>query len=249
MKNQIVVAGKYSYAESNLLWEHPLLKVYKGYDKAAKKDVHVRVLSSDDELEPIFKVLLELKQIKHTFLTPVLEVSRPERERIIMVTETGRVCSLSEALHRSEYLLEEDALVLFKYALLALQEVHDKGGMFGYVHPENIELCTYGMVRLAYNLFTDDKKWIAPEIIEGNNRTQASDVYALGLLLYKLLYGRNPFDGGDEDSLVKDIKRRNYNKPKSASPFGVLVSKETTFLMESMLDYYPENRPALSSVL
>ena len=227
-----------------------MMKVYKGYDKAAKKDVQVRVIESEEELEPVFKVLLELKQIKHTFLATILEVSRPERERVVMVTETGRVCSLKEALHHTGYLLEEDALVILKYVLLALQKVHEKGSLFGYLAPENVEMCTYGMVKLSYNLFTSDsKKWLAPEIIEGNNRTQASDVYALGLLLYQLLYGMNPFDGGDEDSLVKEIKKRQYHKPKTSSPFGIIVSKETTFLMESMLDYYPENRPSVSSVL
>jgi hypothetical protein len=74
-------------------------------------------------------------------------------------------------------------------------------------------------------------------------------VYGLGLLLHRLLYGTNPFEGSDNDSIVKDIKRRQYFKQKTASPFNILVSKETTFLMESMLDYYPENRPIVSVIL
>lgn len=46
MKNQIVIAGRFTYSESNLLWENPPMKVYKGYDKTTKKDVHVRVIRS-----------------------------------------------------------------------------------------------------------------------------------------------------------------------------------------------------------
>lgn len=167
-----------------------------------------------------------------------------------MVTDASRICSLQEALHRTGFLLEEDALVLFKYVALALQEIHDKGSLFGYLHPENIELCSYAIVKLSYNLFANEnKKWTAPEVIEGNKRTQASDIYTLGLLLYYMLYGMNPFEGCEVDSLVKDIRRRQYRKPKTASPFSTVVSKETTFLVESMLDYYPENRPSIASVL
>lgn len=68
--------------------------------------MHVRILESEEELEGVFKSLLELKQVKHTFIVPILELSRPEREKIIMVTEVGRICTLRDALKKSTYMLE-----------------------------------------------------------------------------------------------------------------------------------------------
>jgi serine/threonine protein kinase len=75
-----------------------------------------------------------------------------------MVTELGRICELNQAINKSSYLIEEDALVIFKYVLLAMQEVHLKGSIFGYLFPENIELCTYGIAKLSYNLFVSEGK-------------------------------------------------------------------------------------------
>lgn len=139
---------------------------------------------------------------------------------------------------------------MIKYILLALQEVHKAGSIFGFLLSENIELCTYGIAKLTYNLFGQlEKKRQAPEVMEGGQPTQASDVYQVGLLLYEMLYGFNPFEDSRPEDLVRDIKRREYTRQNPKEQFGVVVSRETTFLMDSLLDYYPENRPSITSVL
>lgn len=115
---------------------------------------------------------------------------------------------------------------------------------------DNIELCTYGIAKISYNNYDLTNKHIqAPEVIEGRQRSQASDVYNLGILLYELLYGVNPFSDCKPEDITRNIKRREYSKIKTMSPFGQVISKETMFLLDSMLDYYPENRPTVTSIL
>jgi len=44
---------------------------------------------------------------------------------------------------------------------------------------------------------------MAPELIRGQGATERSDLYALGVVLYQLLSGRLPFDGGDCAEVLK----------------------------------------------
>ena len=39
--------------------------------------------------------------------------------------------------------------------------------------------------------------WVAPEVLQGGAPSTSSDVYALGLLIYELLYRQEPFNGVD----------------------------------------------------
>lgn len=63
----------------------------------------------------------------------------------------------------------------------------------------------------------------------------------MGLVLYEMLYGFGPFEGVDEGDLVRNVKRREYRGQDKGrmGQFGVVVSRETAFLMDSLLDYYP----------
>ena len=40
---------------------------------------------------------------------------------------------------------------------------------------------------------------VAPEVLQGQDPTTASDVYSLGMLIYEMLYRREPFTGEDPD--------------------------------------------------
>ena len=41
--------------------------------------------------------------------------------------------------------------------------------------------------------------WVAPEVLHGQAPSTSSDVYALGVLIYEMLYRREPFNGEDPD--------------------------------------------------
>lgn len=45
-----------------------------------------------------------------------------------------------------------------------------------------------------------------------------SDVYALGVMLYKLLYGVFPFKADSKEEMVKKIKGRKFEVPETKSP-------------------------------
>ena len=66
-----------------------------------------------------------------------------------------------------------------------------------------------------------------------------------------MLYGVLPFAGNSQKEVLSNIKGKEFNQAykEGHSPFGIVVSKEINFLVESMLDYHEENRPTLEQIL
>jgi serine/threonine protein kinase len=60
--------------------------------------------------------------------------------------------------------------------------------------------------------------YLAPERIEGAQAGPASDLYAVGVLLYEALCGRKPFEGDDPFALATAIRDGAYEPPAAVYP-------------------------------
>ena len=60
--------------------------------------------------------------------------------------------------------------------------------------------------------------YLAPERIEGAQAGPASDLYAVGVLLYEALCGRKPFEGDDPFALATAIRDGAFEPPSSVFP-------------------------------
>jgi len=98
-----------------------------------------------------------------------------------------------------------------------------------------VKLIDFGIAKLINQLESSDKhltntgqflgrpEYAAPELVLGdiNNQNATTDIYAVGILLYRLLVGEFPFQGSDaqilaaqwqQDVPVKNIKNRKLRK-------------------------------------
>jgi serine/threonine-protein kinase len=135
----------------------------------------------------------------------------------------------------------------------ALMYVHARGIVHGDVKPGNIlvpdaggpvRLADFGVARRL-----DDPpspthatpEYVAPEVVGGAPPSPASDVYALGIVLYELVCGRSPFRGG----AAVEVLRRHVNcvaVPPAGMPAALWP------VIEACLAPDPSARPAPAAV-
>nr|AML79514.1 putative LOV domain-containing protein [Antirrhinum braun-blanquetii] len=89
----------------------------------------------------------------------------------------------------------------------------------------------------ASNSFVGTEEYIAPEIITGAGHTSAVDWWALGILLYEMLYGYTPFRGKTRQKTFSNILHKDLKFPRSKE-----VSLQAKQLMFRLLHRDPKNR-------
>nr|GME19498.1 putative LOV domain-containing protein [Ipomoea batatas] len=89
----------------------------------------------------------------------------------------------------------------------------------------------------ASNSFVGTEEYIAPEIISGAGHTSAVDWWALGILLYEMLYGYTPFRGKTRQKTFANVLHKDLKFPGS-----IQVSLHAKQFMYRLLHRDPKNR-------
>ncbi|TKY48476.1 Phototropin-1 protein [Spatholobus suberectus] len=89
----------------------------------------------------------------------------------------------------------------------------------------------------ASNSFVGTEEYIAPEIITGSGHTSAVDWWALGVLIYEMLYGYTPFRGKTRQKTFANILHKDLKFPKSKP-----VSLQARQLIYWLLHRDPKDR-------
>jgi serine/threonine protein kinase len=159
--------------------------------------------------------------------------------------------SLADVLRRDSRRREIDCRALAVRLFQALQAVHDAGLVHGDIKPENILFAEAG--RSVGSLMLSDfgssaplselktRAWRAaspsyeaPESVEGR-ASQASDLYAAGVVLYEVLLGRRPFLG-----MPAEIYRQSrYELP----PLSAVEDPELRVILSRLLSTDLSLRP------
>nr|AML76909.1 putative LOV domain-containing protein [Prumnopitys andina] len=90
---------------------------------------------------------------------------------------------------------------------------------------------------LASNSFVGTEEYIAPEIITSTGHSSAVDWWALGILLYEMLYGRTPFRGKNRQKTFANILHKDLTF-SSSIPASLTVRQ----LIHALLHRDPANR-------
>jgi eukaryotic-like serine/threonine-protein kinase len=141
-------------------------------------------------------------------------LSHPNVVRVYDAGETeGRPFIVMEYVHgsslaRSGHLPAGRVVELAVQACMGLQHAHDVGLIHRDVKPANLLVRDDGVLKIAdfgiaravestrhtqVGTLLGTAVYLAPEQVSGSDATSASDVYALGAVLYELLTGRAPY--------------------------------------------------------
>jgi serine/threonine protein kinase len=78
--------------------------------------------------------------------------------------------------------------------------------------------CSAGAGDLNTHLMTGTPAYLAPEYISGGAYLPASDIFALGVVLYEMLTGEPPVRGADARDTVRRIVREEFTPPSARNP-------------------------------
>ena len=93
------------------------------------------------------------------------------------------------------------------------------------------------------NLFCGTPSYMPPEIVSKvAYYGKPADVWALGILLFKMLTGNFPFKGRNDRELFRKIKQGKFSYPKH-------VSQELRTLLNKILKVTPSERLTATEVL
>ncbi len=85
--------------------------------------------------------------------------------------------------------------------------------------------------------------YMSPEQISSAALTSATDIYSLGCLLYELVSGETPFEGGDAVTVIKVMTRHLFKSPEPLRHKAPDVPLPLEELIMSMLAKDPSLRP------
>lgn len=72
--------------------------------------------------------------------------------------------------------------------------------------------------------------YMAPEIIHGRSYSMKCDVYSLGVVFYKMVYGKCPYEGNSVIDLMHEMNEKEVEFDDK-----IIVTSNTKNLLKSML--------------
>jgi tetratricopeptide (TPR) repeat protein len=106
-----------------------------------------------------------------------------------------------------------------------------------------LKLVDFGLASQAGHVSPDASgtlEYMAPEIIAGNPPSVATDLYALGMLIYRLATGRLPFDGADPLAVAR---QRTITEAPPLFHFNPHLPVGLSDVISTLIKIKPEERP------
>ncbi len=235
---------------------------YEAQVQGAPVPVVVKVVSKKfgkhpDLVRRMLEAVRAAAAVAHPGVVRAIKAMNVAGRDMVVFERVAGARSLRQALARGP-LPEAEALAHVRALAEALRAAHAAGVAHGDVRPEKVLVGADGRARLAdlglaeaaglgagfgrYGLPFGHPAYLAPEVLQERRRAPdvRTDVYALGILLYELLTGRQPFQGADaRATLVK-----HFDEPIPPPPDGVTVSYEAAELILRMTAKGPAQRLA-----
>ncbi|HEX8004319.1 MAG TPA: Stk1 family PASTA domain-containing Ser/Thr kinase [Mycobacteriales bacterium] len=190
--------------------------VYAGFDLRLDRAVAVKVMHAslaEDEafVERFRSEAKSAARLSHPGVVAIYDQGE-DAGRVYLVMEHVTGTTLRALLREHGRLSPAQALEIAEGVLLALAAAHEAGLVHRDVKPENVLVTTGGAVKVAdfglaraieatHHTVADGTllgtvAYLAPEQVATGAADPRADLYALGVVLFEMLTGRVPFEGG-----------------------------------------------------
>src|SRR3954451_7478476 len=256
-----LLAGRYRLVER--LGAGGMSVVWRGFDEVLGRQVAVKVLPPSTSADPSFRRRLRAEaqaaaRLSHPHITNVYdygEATTVDGEPVpYVVMELVDGESLAAVLARVRRLPWPAAVRICSEVSAALAAAHSRGIVHRDVTPANVMLTPSGAKVVDFGIsaligendidpdgsLLGTPAYLAPERLEGGQVSPATDVYAVGLLIYRTLIGQLPWDVGTTTAL---LRAHQYTEPEPLPPVEALPSAVSA-LVARCLEKRPADRPS-----
>ncbi|HEX5138326.1 MAG TPA: protein kinase [Planctomycetota bacterium] len=235
-------------------------RVYLARDAVIDRRVALKVVprlgDEDRGRERVLREARAVGRLSHPNIVTLYRFYPPaEQDAWVFEFEYVEGGSLRDLLGADRVLQPDRATEIARGVGSGLSAAHAAGVVHGDVKPGNVLLTTSGSVKLgdfglarlrgdlsqsfsSTSAIVGTPVFMAPEIVMGERPTSASDVWAFGVLLYRMLAGRMPFVGDSVPVLFCAIQQAE------PAPLGPLVPSHVQDLVNACLAKEPDSRPS-----
>lgn len=229
-------------------------EIYLAYDELRLRNVALKVvdMAREDHVQRFQREVETLVMLSHEHIVPIYDWGKQDGHYFYSMPYYAGG-SLRDRLGHGPLSLEE-AGSIFEQVASALHYAHERGVLHRDIKPSNIlfrnersvYLADFGLARqlgqeggiTQTGCLIGTPEYIAPELAT-EPASQRSDIYALGVLLYKMLTGRVPFRGGTPLTLYWKHASEPPARPSSLNP---LISLAIERVMLKALEKDPADR-------
>lgn len=264
-----LLSGRYEILDR--LGSGGMSNVYRATDKILERTVAVKVLAehlSDDErfVARFRREALAVAKLIHPNIVQVYDTGIDDGSRyIVMEYVDGR--SGAQILQRMGPIDPAQAMEIGIQACAGLDYAHRRNIIHRDVKPGNlmitgepagpgetsVKLTDFGIARATEQTritqvgsVVGTAAYLAPEQVRGEEATPATDVYALGVVLYQFLTNRLPYEGS---SLAELAVRQQNEKPLPPSTYNGDVPEPVSTAVLIALEGDPTRRYATAEEL
>src|SRR6184192_47650 len=259
--------GKFELHEP--IGEGAMGEVWRAYDTVIRRYVALKLLSragrSADARERLLREARAAGALQHPNMVTIYDLGEADGQLFIaMELVDGR--DLSTLIALREPIPLERKLDLVIEVLQGLSYAHERGVIHRDIKPSNVRIASDGSVKImdfgialqsadvtGSGAIVGTPTYMAPEQITNGAITPATDVFAVGCLLYELLTYRKPFEGETVHGvlyqvLTTDPKPLRATTPSIPAALERVVSKALIKVPEERYETARQMQSALFAI-
>ncbi|HEX7590134.1 MAG TPA: protein kinase, partial [Demequinaceae bacterium] len=257
-----VVDGRYVVRE--LIARGGMASVYRATDKRLGRDIALKIMSAE--------LLGQSADFSSRFRREARSAARLTHPGMVRVYDQGTdgdlnylTMELIEGANLRQRLIAEGTLPLGEAMRIAeklldtIGAAHRLGLVHRDVKPENVlmdldgepKLADFGLARAVTEVTSTTTgtilgtvAYLGPELVSKGLSDARTDVYAMGILLYEMVTGRQPFTGA---SAIEVASRHVHEDVPPPSSYVLWLPPEFDALIARMADRDPRKRPSDAS--
>ncbi|XP_072948683.1 uncharacterized protein Sik3 [Epargyreus clarus] len=254
--DQLVCVGNYELEKTIGTGNFAVVKL--ATHAITKSKVAIKIIDKsrldEDNLRKTFREIAIMKKLRHPHIVRLYQVMESSHT-LYLVTEYAPNGEIFDHLVSRGRMPEAEAARAFAQMLAAVGYCHASGVVHRDLKAENLLLDHRMNIKLADFGFSNEytsgsplatwcgsPPYAAPELFEGRQYDgPKADIWSLGVVLYVLVCGALPFDGGTLHELRSSVLSGKFRIP-------YFMSQDCEHLIRHMLVVEPEKRLSLRGV-